>query len=298
MPFTVTDVPELPAGFTDTFTSRTVETPELTLHAVVGGDGPPLLLLPGWPQFWYSWRLVMPALAERFTVIAPDLRGMGASDKPASGYDAATLANDMAALMTALGHDRFTVVGYDLGMLVGYALAASHRDRVARLVGAESILPGLSPSPPLMSDPATNELLWHFAFNRLHDINERMVAGREEVYFGHTFTSKVATPGAIPQRAIDVYVDQLRDPAALRASFEYYRTLDTSAQHALRWRDEGPLSIPVLAIGGRYSTGTMPEETMRLVATDVTGLVIPGAGHFLPEEAPDTLANAVLDFLR
>ncbi|MFJ1732962.1 alpha/beta fold hydrolase [Streptomyces sp. NPDC088254] len=298
MPFTVTDVPDLPAGFTDTFTSHTVQTSELTLHAVVGGDGPPLLLLPGWPQFWYSWRLVMPALAEHFTVIAPDLRGMGASDKPATGYDAATLADDMTELMTELGHERFAVVGYDLGMLVGYALAASHRDRVTRLVGAESILPGLSPSPPLMSDPATNEFLWHFAFNRLADINERMVAGREEIYFGYNFTTKTARPGAIPQQAIDVYVDQLRDPSALRASFEYYRTLDTSAEHALRWRDEGPLTIPVLAIGGQHSTGTMPEETLRLVATDVTGLVIPHAGHFLPEEAPQELSTAVMDFMR
>jgi pimeloyl-ACP methyl ester carboxylesterase len=125
-----------------------------------------------------------------------------------------------------------------------------------------------------------------------------MVAGREEIYFGHTFTSKTATPGAIPQHAIDVYVDNLRDPAALRASFEYYRTLDTSAEQALRWRDEGPLSIPVLAIGGQYSTGTIPAETMRMVATDVTGLVIPGAGHFLPEETPEELSKAVLDFLR
>ncbi|MEU2288503.1 alpha/beta fold hydrolase [Streptomyces sp. NPDC013178] len=201
MPFTVTDVPDLPTGFTDTFTSHTVDTGDLTLHAVVGGDGPPLLLLPGWPQFWYSWRLVMPALAEHFTVVAPDLRGMGASDKPVTGYDAATLADDMAALMTALGHDRFAVVGYDLGMLVGHALASRHRDRVTRLAVSEAIIPGLSPSPPLMSDAATNEMLWHFAFNRLQGINERMVAGREEIYFGHTFTSKVATPGAIPQHA-------------------------------------------------------------------------------------------------
>lgn len=123
-------------------------------------------------------------------------------------------------------------------------------------------------------------------------------SGREEIYFGHTFTSKVATPGAIPQHAIDVYVDSLRDPAALHASFEYYRTLDESAEQARRWRDEGPLTIPVLAIGGQCSTGTTPEEVMRVVATDVTGLVIPGAGHFLPEEAPDELSRAVLDFLQ
>jgi len=138
---------------------QTVKTSDLTLHAVVGGDGPPLLLLPAWPQFWYNWRLVMPALAEHFTVVATDVRGTGASDKPATGYDGATLADDMAARMTALGHERFAVVGYDLGLLVGYALAAGHRDRVTRLVVGEAILPGFSPSPPLMSDAATNEFL-------------------------------------------------------------------------------------------------------------------------------------------
>ncbi|WP_075779887.1 alpha/beta fold hydrolase [Streptomyces acidiscabies] len=298
MPFTVTDVPGLPDGFTDTFTSRTVKTADLTLHAVTGGDGPALLLLPGWPQFWYSWRLVMPALAEHFTVVAPDLRGMGAIDKPETGYDTAALADDMAALMTGLGHDRFAVVGYDLGMLVGYALAASHRDRVTGLVLSEALIPGLVPSPPLLSEPATNDMLWHFAFNSAGDINERMVAGREEIYFGHQFTSKTATPGAIPQHAIDLYVDQLRDPAALRASFAYYRSLDTSTRQVLRWRDEGPLTVPVLAIGAEYGTGALPEQVMRAAASDVTGLVIPGAGHFLPEEAPEALTGAVLDFLR
>ncbi|GAA3793922.1 alpha/beta fold hydrolase [Streptomyces phyllanthi] len=298
MPFTVTDVPHLPAGFADTFTSKTVTTSEgLTLHAVVGGSGPALLLLPAWPQFWYHWRLVMPALAEHFTVVAADLRGLGGSDKPATGYTPVTLAADMADLMTALGHDRFAVAGYDLGMNVAQGLAASHRDRVTRLVVGESVLPGLSPSPPLISDSATNAFLWHFAFNRLQDINERMVAGREEIYFGHQFTSKAARPDAIPQHIVDVYVDLLRDPAALHAVFEYYRTLDEWPEQVQRWRDEGPLSIPVLAIGGEYATGTGPEEVMRLLATDVTGLVIPGGGHFLAEEAPEALTKALLDFL-
>ena len=298
MPFTVTDVPNLPTGFAATFTSKTVTTSEgLTLHAVVGGDGPPLLLLPAWPQFWYHWRLVMPALAEHFTVVAADVRGLGGSDKPAAGYTPVTLAADMADLMTALGHDRFAVAGYDLGMNVAHGLAASHRDRVTRLVVGESVLPGLSPSPPLISDAATNAFLWHFAFNRLQDINERMVAGREEIYFGHQFTSKAARPDAIPQHIVDVYVDLLRDPAALHAVFEYYRTLDEWPEQVHRWRDEGPLSIPVLAIGGEYATGTGPEEVMRLLATNVTGLVIPGVGHFLAEEAPEALTKALLDFL-
>ncbi|MBZ6256186.1 alpha/beta fold hydrolase [Streptomyces olivaceus] len=297
MPFTVTDVPDLPARFTDTFTSHTVRTSELNLHAVVGGDGPPMLLLPAWPQFWYQWRLVMPALAEHFTVVAADVRGTGASDKPATGYDGATVADDMAALMTSLGRDRFVVAGYDYGLLVGHALAAKHRDRVTRLAVGEAIVPGFSPSPPLLSDPATNEIVWHFAFNRLAAVNDRMVAGREEIYFGHQFASKAARPDSIPQSAVDVYVDALRDPAARHASFEIYRHIEETAEQFQRWRQEGPLAIPVLAIGGEHGLGTAPAEDMRKVASDVTGLVISGGGHFLAEEVPHELTKALLEFM-
>jgi pimeloyl-ACP methyl ester carboxylesterase len=239
----------------------------------------------------------MPELARHFTVIAPDLRGTGASDKPATGYDAATLADDMAGLMTALGHERFAVAGYDIGMMVGYTLAATHRDRVTKLAVGEAILPGFSELPPLLMPPEVNETMWHFVFNRLHDINERMVAGREEIYFGHQFASKAATPEAIPQSAVDVYVDALRDPAALHASFEFYRAGE-SADQILACHAEGPLRIPVLALGGEHSLGASVEQVMRLVATDVRGLVIPGAGHFLPDEAPGAVVDALLDFLR
>lgn len=286
-------MPDLPEGFV----SRTVTVGDLDLHAVVGGDGPPLLLLHGWPQFWYCWRLVMPDLARHFTVIAPDLRGTGASDKPATGYDAATLAADMAGLMTALGHQRFAVAGYDIGMMVGYTLAATARDRVTRLAVGEAILPGFSESPPLLMPPAMNEFLWHFAFNRLRDINERMVAGREEIYFGHQFASKAATPDAVPQSAVDVYVEALRDPAALHASFEFYRAGE-SADQIIALQADGLLDIPVLAIGGELASGASVAEVMRLVATDVRGLVIPGVGHFLPDEAPAEMTAALLDFLR
>ncbi|PRY44978.1 alpha/beta fold hydrolase [Umezawaea tangerina] len=290
----VTGVPHLPAGFTDRFRSEYVPVDGTTVHAVVGGDGPPLLLLPGWPQFWYGWRLLMPDLAEHFTVIAADLRGQGASDKPATGYDAATLASDMAGLMAALGHEHYAIAGYDVGMMVAYVLAADHPDRVTRLAVAEAILPGVSPSPPLLMDPAANEYLWHFAFNRLADINDRMVAGREEVYFGHQFASKAATPTSIPREAVDVYVDVLRDPAARHASFEYYRDQHSTPQILDRQRTRLPM--PVLAIGAERASGASVEQTMRAVATDVTGLVIPGSGHYVPEEAPDALLEALLDF--
>jgi len=123
-PGSAAGAPNLPEGFTGTFTSRYVDTGDLRQHVVTGGQGPPLLLVHGWPQTWYAWRLVMPALARDFTVIAPDQRGCGLSGKPENGYDTGTLAGDLAALMDALGHRRFAVAGHDTGMWIGYALAA------------------------------------------------------------------------------------------------------------------------------------------------------------------------------
>ena len=148
-PGSVSGAPNLPAGFTDTFTSRYIDTGELRLHAVIGGDGPPLLLVHGWPETWYAWRLLMPALARDFEVIAVDQRGIGLSDKPADGYDTGTLAGDLVALMDALGHERFAVVGHDTGFAISYALAADHPDRVDRVALAEIPgPPGAAPSPP------------------------------------------------------------------------------------------------------------------------------------------------------
>jgi pimeloyl-ACP methyl ester carboxylesterase len=149
-PGSVSGAPNLPAGFTDTLTSRYIDAGGLRQHAVIGGDGPPLLLVHGWPQNWYAWRLVMPALARDFQVIAVGQRGIGLTDKPRDArYDPGTLADDLVALMDALGHQRFAVVGTDTGLPISYALAADHLDRVERVALAEvSGPPGVAPSPP------------------------------------------------------------------------------------------------------------------------------------------------------
>src|SRR5262249_22364329 len=166
-PGSVSGAPNLPDGFADTFTSRYVDTGDLRQHVVTGGQGPPLLLVHGWPQTWYAWRLGEPALAGQFTLIPPHQPGTGLSRQPDDGYDTGTLAGDLAALMDALGHARFAVAGHDVGMWIGYALAADHPGRVARLAVAETPLPGVSPSPPLFANAHLNDALWHFAFNRL-----------------------------------------------------------------------------------------------------------------------------------
>ena len=146
----------LPPTFTDTFTSRYIDSGGLRQHVVIGGEGPPLLLVHGWPENWYAWRLLMPALARDYTVIAADQRGIGLSEKTQGGYDAGTLADDLAALMTKLGYQRFAVVGHDTGYIIGYALAADHRDRVDRLAVAE--IPGLSEPDPLQPAPEGRSL--------------------------------------------------------------------------------------------------------------------------------------------
>jgi pimeloyl-ACP methyl ester carboxylesterase len=295
-PGSVSGAPNLPAGFSGAFTSRYIDTAQVRLHAVIGGEGPPLLLVHGWPQKWYAWRMLMPTLARDFQVIAVDQRGIGLSDKPADGYDTATLANDMVALMGALGHQRFALYGTDVGMPIAYAVAADHPERVARLVVSEAPLPGISPSPPLFLPPQLNARLWHLAFNQLPRINELLVRGREEIFFGAEFDASAGTH-KLPAETVQYYIDTLAaDPEALRGSFEFYRALTTTiAQNEQRKAKR--LTMPILAIGGVESSGEGPGNTMKLIADDVQTMVLPGSGHWVAEQAPEELLAALTSFL-
>jgi pimeloyl-ACP methyl ester carboxylesterase len=294
-PGSVAGAPNLPDGFAGTFTSRYVDTGDLRQHVVTGGEGPPLLLVHGWPQTWYAWRLVMPELARDFTVVVPDQRGTGLSGKPEDGYDTGTLAGDLAALMDALGHQRFALAGHDTGMWIGYALAADHPGRIARLAVAETPLPGVSPSPPLFANAHLNNALWHFAFNRLAAVNDQLVTGREDIYFGWQFAAKAARP--LPGYAVQHYVSTLAaSPQALHASFAIYRALDaTIAQNQQRLQQR--LALPVLGIGGAHSLGDQVAATMKLAADDVQTLIIPGCAHWVAEETPEETLAALTAFL-
>jgi pimeloyl-ACP methyl ester carboxylesterase len=197
--------------------------------------------------------------------------------------------------MKALGHRRFAVYGTDTGMPIAYALAADHPDRLERLVVSEAPLPGVTPSPPLFVPGPVNELLWHIAFNRAAEVNERLVKGREDIFLGNEFA--VAAAKRLPDEAVSYYIDILRsDEHALRGSFGFYRALDTTiAQN--EQRKTRRLTLPVLAIGAEHSTGEGPADTMKLAADDVQSLVIPGAGHWVAEEAPKELLAALTAFL-
>ncbi|GAA1578523.1 alpha/beta hydrolase [Kribbella sancticallisti] len=292
----VSTAPHLPPGFTKTFRSRMVTAGGLRQHVVIGGEGPPLLLVHGWPENWYAWRLVMPALARHFTVIAVDQRGIGLTEKPSTGYDSATLANDLAALMTALGHQRFAVVGHDTGLLISYALAADHGPRVARLAVAE--VPGpptFDHSPPLFIDAANNNKLWHIAFNRVDDpLTEQLIRGREEIFFGYEF--RIQGGKSLPDHALNYYYDLFSDPEVLRGGMGLYRAWDATLEQN-KARALTDLTMPVLGIGGADSYAGMVGAAMKELATDATTVVLPSAGHWVAEQAPRELLAALTEFL-
>ncbi len=293
-PGSVIGAPNLPAGFTKTFKSRFVQAGGLRQHVVIGGDGPPLLLVHGWPETWYAWRLVMPALARDFTVIAVDQRGIGLSEKPADGYDTGTLAGDLVGMMDALGHDRFSLVGHDTGFAIGYALAADHPDRVARIALAE--IPGPpahAASPPVFVPSFVNNKLWHIPFNRVEGLPEQLITGREDIYFGYEFAIQ---GGTVPADLIAYYVSLVSNPDSLRGSLGFYRSLDTTlAQNDQRTSQ--PLPMPVVAIGGAASYGDHVGDAMKALASDVQVAVISGAGHWVAEENPEEMLAVLTAFL-
>lgn len=291
---TVAGAPNLPAGFTDTFESRFVDTGEVQLHAVVGGEGPALLLVHGWPETWYAWRHLMPSLARDFTVVAVDQRGIGLSDKPAGGYDTGTQARDLIGLMDALGHDTFAVVGHDTGFAISYALAADHPERVERVALLEIPgSPGTVQAPPLFLPAPLNDRLWHLGFNRIDGLNELLVAGREDAFYRWEFDA-AAKP--LDDETIGYYVRTLSNPDSLRGSFGWYRAIDeTIAQD--EERKNTPLTMPVMAIGGERSFGELVGNAVSAVAPHVQSVVIPDTGHFLAEESPEELLAALTPFL-
>jgi pimeloyl-ACP methyl ester carboxylesterase len=287
----------LPRGFTEKFDSYLVDVNGISLHAVIGGAGPPLLLLAGWPQNWYAWRFVMAELVGSYTVVAVDPRGVGLSAKPDSGYDSQTLASDMFALIDRIGFERFAMVGHDIGMWTGYAMAADRPGRIARIALGEAIIPGISPSPPLIPDDRRrSDLLWHMNFNRAREVNEQLVRGREEIYFGYQFATKAGAPDAIPADARAFYIEQMkRDPAALRASFEYYRAIDQSIPQN-RARMTTKLTLPILAFAGRLFANDVVERELRTIATDVQSVILDACGHYPAEEQPALLVQALERF--
>src|SRR5574341_1479077 len=299
-PGSVSTAPQLPPGFTKTFKSRFVKANGIRQHVVIGGGGPPLLLVHGWPENWYAWRFLMPTLASNFTVIAPDQRGIGLTDKPQGGYDSATLASDLVALMEALGYERFALVGHDTGFIIGYALAADHPDRVDRAALAEIPGPPLPPPAPpgVFEDEPINNKIWHIPFNRVNDeLIMDMVSSNADGFYRYEFAIQAGGATTLPEYAIEYYIDLYnRNKDVLRATVGLYRALDATKNTNMQ-RASSPLTMPVLAIGGATSWGNFVGGAMQPLANDLQSVVIPNTGHWVAETAPEEMLAALTPFL-
>jgi pimeloyl-ACP methyl ester carboxylesterase len=263
------------------------------LHYAIGGQGEPVYLVHGAPKSMFFWRRVIPLLTPHYTVVAVDLRGFGDSLRPPGGYDTRTLAADIAALATHLGHEQFRVAGEDWGAATAYAIAAFHRDRVRQLVFQEMRLPGrpveaLSGLAP--DDPRTG---WHANFFSVPHFPELLMAGREREFWGAFLKRATYDPSAITDEDIDEYAGWVARPGGLHALLSVYRAAPVDAEQN---RGQEPLTVPVLAVGGAHYFGAGVAAQMRQVATTVRELIVPECGHNPPLEQPQFLAEAYLDF--
>ncbi len=266
------------------------------LHYVIGGQGTPILLVPGWPQTWYAWRKTMLTLAEHHTVVAVDPPGLGDSDKPYGGYDTNSVAMRLHELTQALGWERFDFVGQDVGVWIGYAYASLFPQQVRRLALLDATVPGLAPAQMYAFEPERISKNWHFFFLAQPDLPEALISGREHAFLSWLFHAKSARSGWLEPQALAEYVRCYSAPGGWRAAASYYRALfDSMAQNHAHARKR--LAMPVLAMGGEAALGGMMESMMKQVADNVTGLIAP-CGHYIPEEAPDFVVEHLLEFLK
>jgi len=278
-------------------------------HYVTAGSGDPVLLLPGWPESWIAWRKVVPLLvgAGRKVVVL-DPRGFGESDKPAGGYDLDTAARDLHRFLEATGlasPGGVDVIAHDVGTWIAHAHAVAFPSDVKRLVLTESNIPGVTAFAGGIPSETMNLKSWQFAFNRLNDLPEMLVQGHERDYLAWIFATKSTRSYAIEPAALDEYTRQYSAPGAMRAGFAWYRAnFDAEGLAQAKVRAAKRLTMPVLALGGSDGVGDALRTTVATVADHVQGGTIApkqaapsdGCGHFLPEECPDELTDAVLKF--
>ncbi|AGZ41337.1 alpha/beta fold hydrolase [Actinoplanes friuliensis] len=252
------------------------------LNVALDGAGPPVLLVHGWPHTWQVWQLVLPLLAGRRRVIAPDLRGLGDSARAAGGFDAATGAGDLTGLLDALGVDRADVVALDAGVPAAFLLGALHPDRVRRLVLMEATLPGLPggfPAPP-----------WWFGFHAVPGLAETVLQGHEGTYVDHFLRTGTYEQRGVPPEIREAFVRSYTGREALRCGFGYYRAAEQNAAAIVA---AGRLTVPTVAVGGN-TVGDLLHRQLVPVADRLSSELVPRSGHLVPLDRPDAVAGLLL----
>jgi pimeloyl-ACP methyl ester carboxylesterase len=271
--------------------SRTTEIDGVHLHYLTAGHGPTVIVLHGFAQTSRMWKPIIPLLAERFTVIAPDLPGIGDSGIPTNGLDMKTSAIRIHALAHSLGVEKARVVGHDIGLMVAYAYAAQFPAEVEKLVVMDAFLPGVAGWEPIYNDPN----IWHFRFHG--PTPEALVKGRERIYFEYFWNDLAADKArSIPEADRKAYTEAYSKPGRMRAAWAYFASWPELAKDFAQL-SQTKLTMPVLSIGGEKSLGDQLAQQMKLVATDVTVVVLKDAGHWVLEERPKETTDALVNFL-
>lgn len=265
------------------------------LHVVVGGQGPALLLLHGWMGSWTSWRKVMPALAERFTVIVPDARGYGDSAKPAAGYDGLTIKEDLRQLLQALGHRQAFVMGHDMGAPAALLMAAHHPDEVIGVGYFDEPLLGINLDRFTAFRADNPFVYWWFAFNATEHVAAMLWEGKEERMVDFMINAMVADPRSVTAADKAEVVRGLRSPGGLHGSFGWYRDSLLTGRQIVEATQGRVLQVPVLALNGQYGHPGVAEQFDGIAAT-IEGATIPACGHLLAQEQPEAVVAQIVAF--
>lgn len=275
----------------ETIVSRTAEIDGAKLHYMTAGHGTPLILLHGYAETSLMWKPIIPALAKRFTVIAPDLPGIGDSDIPADGLDMKNAAVRIHDLAKSLGVRKAEVVGHDIGLMVAYAYAAQFPAEVTKLVLMDAFLPGVEGWEAVYNNPG----IWHFRFNG--PTPEALVQGRERTYFDYFWNDFAADKThSIPEADRKAYAAAYARPGRMHAGWAYFVSFRQAAKDFAQL-SQTKLTMPVLTIGGDKSLGDALAQQTKLVATDVTVAVLKDTGHWVLEEQPKETTEALQKFL-
>ena len=283
---------EQAVGVLPGFQDGNIQLPEGQLHYVAGGQGPAIILLHGFPEDWSAWRRVAPHLAGRFTVIMPDLRGLGGSTTTSERFDPEAMASDLILLMASRGINDAYLVGHDIGGPVAYALARLQPRRVRGLMLVESPLQGM----PSWIKKQNSPLMWHVGFHQTAALPEQILAGREDIYVRHFLTESNA--GKAPDEAdVARYAAAYRAPERLHALLSLYRQLDK--QEAFNLAHRGPMGTPITIVGGERVFGPlvdgMAKDLRDWGAMHVENVVVPNAGHYIADEQPQALAALIAE---
>ena len=283
-----------PNPFTVTFGRAEVN--GIRMYYRRAGSGEPVVLLHGFPETSNAWRKIIPSLAEHYTVVAPDLRGFGASDRPDTGYDKRTVAEDIHQLIDQLGLGAINLVSHDVGMMVGYAYASAYSSEVTRLVLMEAALPGLGLEK--LYDANEYPRMYHLPlFEAPNGLAEALIRGREKMFVRHFMRQQAYDPVALEDNVLEEYASQLAAPGGLRAGIAYFRAHKLDAEHN-RENAKTKLPMPVLTVGGTASFGADLESEIRPLVKHMRAVMIENCGHYLAEEQPERLLTELVSFFR